>query len=197
MKYSKNWLQEYIVEDLPTDGVIRDALNAKAFEVEGIEFIKYFESVKGDNGEVSQVEVSDSIFDIKVLPNRAHDALGHLGMAREIASCLDLNIKSESNNNNETEFTEINIMGDVGIVDVKVEDSKACTRFIAARVDNIKVGVSEEKIKNKLESIGQKSINNIVDITNYVQYAINKPMHAYDAQNIEGGIIVIYANENE
>ena len=64
MKFSKAWLQDYIVETLPEDGVISETLNKKSFEVE--------ETISTDIG---------TVFDIKVLPNRAHDALGHRGMA--------------------------------------------------------------------------------------------------------------------
>ena len=76
MKFSKNWLQDYIVETLPSDAVIADTLNKKAFEVE----------------EVISLE-GDTVFDIKVLPNRAHDALGHHGMAYELCSCFGFTFK--------------------------------------------------------------------------------------------------------
>ena len=76
MKFSKSWLQDYIVETLPENKVITDALNKKAFEVE--ETITLPE---------------DTVFDIKVLPNRAHDALGHHGMAYELCATLGLTFK--------------------------------------------------------------------------------------------------------
>ena len=183
MKYSKAWLQNYIVETLPEDKVIEEELNAKAFEVEGIE------NYSSADGKV------DSIFDIKVLPNRAHDALCHIGMARELCACLGLTF----NNKLDTEIQEIknNINFSNEKVLVEVLDKKACTRFMSVKIDGVKVSESPEFIKNALQSIGQKSINNIVDITNYVQYTLNKPMHAYDANNIIGGIKVRYASEGE
>lgn len=175
MKFSKHWIQEYIVEALPEDAVIERELNAKAFEVEGIE-------AYGD----------DSIFDIKVLPNRAHDALGHMGMAREICACLGLTF-----NPSPTAYADINFDENIGVVNVEVSDVKACSRFMAVRIDGIKVEASPDWLADNLTRIGQRSINNIVDITNYVQFSINKPMHAYDAKNIEGGIVVRYANDGE
>lgn len=78
MKFLKSWLQDYIVETLPHDSVIEDVLNKKSFEVEEI---------------IATTE--DSIFDIKVLPNRAHDALGHRGMAREL--CADFGFTFKAN----------------------------------------------------------------------------------------------------
>jgi phenylalanyl-tRNA synthetase beta chain len=180
MKFSKHWIQEYIIENLPEDAVIEAELNAKAFEVEGIE--EY----------VVEGKKWDSIFDIKVLPNRAHDALGHKGMAREIATCLSLTF-----NPYPTTYPEINFDNSVASVNVDVVDTTACDRFMAVRMDGVAVAPSPDWLRMKIESIGQRSINNIVDITNYVQFALNKPMHAYDARSIDGGIVVRYANADE
>lgn len=176
MKFSKKWLQDYILETLPDDESIEKELNAKAFEVE----------------EVSNFE-GDSIFDIKVLPNRAHDALGHYGMAREICACLDLTLKDK------TEIFPILTTFDASVskVNVEVSDNKACPRFMAARIDGVRAGESPVWLRKSIEAIGQRSINNIVDITNFVQYTLNKPMHAYDAKNIEGGLVVRYAEDGE
>lgn len=186
MKFSKNWLQEYITETLPSNDVIAKELNAKAFEVEEIEEINYTENGK---------DVMDTIFDIKVLPNRAHDALGHLGMAREMATILDLNLKDIALVSNS--FLGRGLEEGVLSPTVEVKDSKACSRFMSVRIDGVKVGPSPEWLKNKLESIGQRSINNIVDITNYVMFTLNKPMHAYDSGCIDGGIIVRFAQDGE
>ena len=190
MKYSKNWLQEYIKENLPQDKTIEDVLNTKAFEVEGLEIIKYSETSK--NGEIK--EVQDTIFDIKVLPNRAHDALCHVGMAREVAACLDLTFSYPL-----SERGVGGVLSDESVekVNIKILEDKSCTRFMAVRIDGVVVGESPVWLKNKLEAIGQRSINNIVDITNYVQYTLNKPMHAYDANNIAGGLKARYAAEGE
>lgn len=180
MKFSKHWIQEYIIENLPEDAVIEAELNAKAFEVEGVE--EY----------VVDGKKWDSIFDIKVLPNRAHDALGHKGMAREIATCLSLTFNPYPNT-----YPDINFDNSVASVNVDVADTAACGRFIAVRMDGVTVAPSPDWLRMKVESIGQRSINNIVDITNYVQFALNKPMHAYDARSIDGSIVVRYANAGE
>jgi phenylalanyl-tRNA synthetase beta chain len=81
---------------------------------------------------------------------------------------------------------------------VEIDDEKACTRFMSARAEGIAVTESPTWLKDALASIGQKSINSIVDITNYVQFAINKPMHAYDAALIQDGTLVArYAKKEE
>lgn len=176
MKFSKNWLQDYIVETLPSDEVIADALNKKAFEVE--ETI----SLPGD-----------TIFDIKVLPNRAHDSLGHHGMAYELCASLGCTFNKEKDVKEDLSYFDRSVPS----VSVAIEDPSRCTRFISVRIDNVVVGESPKWLKERLESIGQRSINNIVDITNYVQFSLNKPMHAYDARSIKGTLSARLAREGE
>lgn len=176
MKFSKNWLQEYIVEQVPSSEVIEETLNKKAFEVE----------------EVIRLS-SDTIFDIKVLPNRAHDALGHHGMAYELCASLALTFNKEKEVIEDLSFFD----KQVATVAVAIDDATACTRFMSLRIDNVTVGESPVWLRERLEAIGQRSINNIVDITNYVQFAINKPMHAYDARSITGTLCARFAKEGE
>lgn len=176
MKFSKAWLQEYINEQLPDDGTIVSALNRKAFEVEEVIILE-----------------DDTIFDIKVLPNRAHDALGHHGMAYELCASLALTFNKEKDIAEDLGY----INGNIPKVAVNIEDTATCTRFMSVQIDGVQVGESPLWLKKKLEAIGQRSINNIVDITNYVQFALNKPMHAYDARAIKGALTVRFAKEGE
>jgi phenylalanyl-tRNA synthetase beta subunit len=176
MKYLKSWLQDYIVETLPNDEVIADTLNKKAFEVEEVITL-----------------VDDTVFDIKVLPNRAHDALGHHGMAYELCSCFGFTFKNDIRNKENDSFFNKHIP----TVSVSISDEKACTRFMSVQIDGVVVGESPEWLKKSLEAIGQRSINNIVDVTNYVQFALNKPMHAYDARSIKGVLSARFARAGE
>jgi phenylalanyl-tRNA synthetase beta subunit len=175
MKFSKSWLQEYIVETLPSDKVIEETLNKKAFEVE----------------EVVEL-LNDTIFDIKVLPNRAHDSLGHHGMAYELCSCFGFTFKKDTRSKIVEETDK-----HIEMVKVGIEDEKACTRFTSMRIKGVTVSESPEWLKKRLEVIGQRSINNIVDATNYVQFALNKPMHAYDGRSIKGTLTARFAKEGE
>jgi phenylalanyl-tRNA synthetase beta chain len=200
MKFSKKWLQGYVVEELPANEVIIDQLSKKAFEVEDVE--EYVGSVSGE---------VDSVFEIKILPNRAHDCLGHMGMARELAAIFNLTLKPEAeytwgspakNKDLEILIQKYKSQTERGLefpseVQVFVEDVKVCTRFASMRVHGVKVGPSPVWLRERLEAIGQRSINNIVDITNYVQFSINKPMHAYDAQNINGRLCALFAHDGE
>ncbi len=176
MKFSKAWLQDYIDETLPSDELIYETLNKKAFEVE----------------EVINIS-NDTVFDIKILPNRAHDALGHRGMAKELCACLGLTFKTDSRINQREDLVSEN----VAIPLLSIEDNQSCTRFMSMRINGVKVGESPSWLKEKLEAIGQRSINNIVDITNYVQFSLNKPMHAYDARSIKGTLSARFAKNGE
>ncbi len=185
MKFSKKWLQDYIDIDFGnevlinhafSDRLIVETLNRKAFEVE--------EVVKLPN---------DTVFDIKVLPNRAHDALGHHGMAYELCASLGLTFNKEKEVRIDDTFLDATILSPL----VSIVDEKACTRFMAMKIDGVTVGPSPVWLKERLEAIGQRSINNIVDITNYVQFSLNKPMHAYDARSIKGTLTARYAKSGE
>lgn len=191
MKFSKNWLQEYIVEQLPTDKVIEEVLNKKAFEVEEIFLITKTQT--SQTGTDHADNTTDSVFDIKVLPNRAHDALGHHGMAYELCASLALTFNKEKEVIADESFFD----KEVATVPVSIDDTVACTRFMSLRMDNVTVGESPRWLKERLEAIGQRSINNIVDITNYVQFALNKPMHAYDARSIKGTLRARFAKAGE
>ncbi len=193
MKFSKNWLQDYIVGALPDNSIIEDALNKKAFEVEGIENIK----TKDELGK----EFSDSIFDIKVLPNRHGDALSHYYMAKEIAAILNLKSKLYKKEKEEIMSTDtekdLDNLSKEETVSIKIENENACSIFEIVKIEGVDNRASPELLKNRMESIGQKSINAIVDITNYVQYTMNKPLHAYDEDNVKGGFIIRMARAGE
>lgn len=190
MKFSKAFLQEYIVETLPSDAVISEALNKKAFEVE--ETLSIAEQTL-HNAEGTKVTRGDTVFDIKVLPNRAHDALGHHGMAYELCASLGLTFNTKKEAEEDLSYFD----KQVSQVPVAIEDSALCTRFMSLRMDNVVVTESPQWLQERLAAIGQRSINNIVDITNYVQFALNKPMHAYDARSIKGTLTARLAKKGE
>jgi len=173
MIVSYNWLKEYFEESLPEAKALSDILNTRAFEVEGVE----------DTNE-------NSLIDIDVLPNRAHDCLSHYGIAKEISVLTGLTIKEIN--------PEIK-QGDVSNIKVDIQDdvSNICKRYIALEINNVEVKESVSEIKNKLEVLGQKSINNIVDITNIVMLELGQPLHAFDADKLDGDIIIRFAGKGE
>jgi phenylalanyl-tRNA synthetase beta subunit len=184
MRYLHSWLQEYIEEKIPQGEELREAISINAFEVEEVIEIEN----KLDGGK-------DFIYEINVLPNRNHDALGHYFMAKEIA--LIYNLKFKKLDFKSEEYKKDFVVKKTSEDYIKIGDYKSCTRFMGCKVKNISVRPSPLFIKYRLESIGQKSINNIVDITNYVQFSFNKPMHAYDESKISGFIEARFATEGE
>ena len=163
MKISYNWLKNYVPE-IPEAEKLAEIFTFHICEVESVD--------KLPNG--------DYLFDIKVLPDRAHDLLSHIGVARDIAGILDLKF-------NEMKF-EIPI-GESTKLEIKIETDK-CRRYIGRIVRNVKVGPSPEWMKNYLETLGQRSINNLVDATNIVMFDTGNPIHVFDLDKLSSGIIV-------
>ncbi len=176
MKISYNWLQMYFKKKLPKPERVADVLTMRSLEVEGIE-------KKG----------KDYVFDIAVTPNRAHDCLSHLGIAKELAVILDLKVESrkwkvENKKQHSTFNTQLSI---------QVKEPELCRRYVGRIIAGVKVGSSPKWLKEKLEAIGQKSINNIVDAANFTIFELGQPLHTFDADKTEGKIVVRKAKNGE
>ncbi len=136
-----------------------------------------------------QIE-DDYCFEIGLTPNRA-DAASHLGVARDLAAYFRStytlpNVEAFIANDLPTGTT------------VTVQDTAACPRYSGVNIAGVKVGDSPEWLKEKLQAIGIRSINNIVDVTNYVLHDLGQPLHAFDATKIAGNSVVVRsAHEGE
>ena len=131
----------------------------------------------------------DIIIEIDLTPNRA-DATGHIGVARDLAAFFNQKYNFSDLNFTENKTNRFKI-------DVSVENTEACPRYMGICMDNIKIAESPDWLKNKLKSIGLNPVNNIVDITNFVLHETGHPLHAFDGDKIIGGkIIVKPAKEN-
>ena len=133
---------------------------------------------------------NSNIIDLSITPNRP-DCLGVRGIARDLAASgfgkiKDIKEKKINSNTKQTVKVKINN-----------EKDQACTAFGSCLITNVKNTESPKWLKDKLISIGQKPISAIVDITNYVMLDINRPLHAYDADKIEKGIIVRNSKSGE
>jgi len=137
--------------------------------------------------EVSNIEGSGSsvVFDIDILPNRK-DCLSVIGVAREVAAITSAKLKVQN-----LKALHIKKQKNNSLVKVDVNDKKLCTRYIAAVIDNIRIGPSPEWMQKRLLSVGMRPINNIVDITNYLLVETGQPMHAFDLGKISGNKIII------
>lgn len=173
MKVSYNWLQNYFEEKLPNPEKIMDGIIFHSFEVESLDKIE----IRGKK---------DWIFDIKILPDRAHDCLSHFGIAKEIGMIFDLKIKDQIYKIFGNKKTEL---------EIEVKDDR-CLRYMGRIIRNIKVAESPEWLKEKLNAIGQKSINNIVDSANFVMFDLGQPIHAFDLDKLESPKILIRNAKN-
>ncbi len=129
---------------------------------------------------------SDTILDVEITPNRG-DLLSHFGLAREIAALTGKKTKSTPRESK----IPVNKTG------VNITSTHECPFFSARKIDNVRVGPSPQWLRAKIESVGVRSINNIVDISNFVMLELGQPTHAFDADKLKGGINVRLAHDGE
>ena len=136
--------------------------------------------------------INDTVFELEITPNRP-DCLSHIGIARELGAYYSKEVKYPSFviNSESSEKTADNIS-------VEIEDSNLAKRYVARIIKNVTVKESPKWLKERVESIGIRSINNIVDASNFIMMELNQPNHTFDLDKIEGGKIVVRAgHENE
>ena len=129
----------------------------------------------------------DTIFDIGLTPNRA-DAMSHLGVARDLrAVCLLNEIPTEWNL---PETSSFHVDNTQSTISVNVKDEERCPQYYGLTLTNISIAPSPSWMQNRLKSIGISPKNNVVDITNYVLHEFGQPLHAFDADKLNGEINV-------
>jgi len=131
----------------------------------------------------------DVIFEVETYANRP-DTLGHTGVARELAAALGLQLKKQA-----WTITEIEERAE-DLVDIQILDSDLCPRYTGMIVKDVSVGPSPEWLSSRVEAMGLKSINNVVDVTNYVLFATSHPIHAFDFSKIAGKKIIVRRAKN-
>src|SRR6266536_3192238 len=129
---------------------------------------------------------ADTIFDVEITPNRG-DLLSHFGLAREIAALTEKKLKSTAR---ESKIP-------VKKTGVTITSTHECPFFSARKIDNVTVGPSPQWLRAKIESVGIRSINNIVDISNFVMLELGQPTHAFDADKLTGSINMRLARDGE
>ena len=166
MKISLEWLSDYIETDLDAER-IAEILSDQGFPCEGIEHIG-----------------GDSVIDVEVTSNRG-DCLSYIGIARELAVATGKELKIPEVNADEsdkdvTEFAEVEIL-----------EPDLCCRYTARIIDGVKVGPSPDWLRKRLEAVGLRSVNNVVDATNYAMMETGQPPHAFDYVKIGQGKIIV------
>lgn len=170
MKISYRWLREFV--DLETAGVnpqsLAECLTLLGLTVEGVETA---------NG--------DDVFTLDVTTNRP-DCLSHLGVAREVAARFGLTLRRP-----DSLEPPARAEGSSLPARVDIEDPELCPRYAARVIDGVRIGESPAWLKETLERVGQRPINNVVDVTNYVLLEIGHPLHAFDYGKLEEHRIVV------
>lgn len=169
MNISYNWLKDLIDLDLSPDETAK-GLTRVGLAVEGV-----------------QAHGDDFVLDIDLTSNRP-DCLSHLGVARELSVTTQSKVQSpkskaqEPTNENQTLVT--------------IQDADLCHRFVGRVIRNVKIGPSPQWLVDRIEAIGERAINNVADITNYVMHELGQPMHAFDFDKLAESRIVVRRAKN-
>ncbi|MCC7509379.1 MAG: phenylalanine--tRNA ligase subunit beta [Planctomycetes bacterium] len=168
MKTTYRWLESYVGSGLSAREVA-DKLTLAGTEVEGFD------------------EVGDDVcFTLEVTSNRT-DCLSVIGLARELAATTGKRVQHPK-----VEYQSANTKADqVSSVVIEPDALKACPHYTAQVIRGVKVGPSPEWLRKRLEGIGLKPINNVVDVTNFVLYETGQPLHAFDLNQLAGKRIVV------
>ena len=130
---------------------------------------------------------SDFVLEVDLTPNRI-DSASHIGVARDLAAFLS---QKEKINYTRPNIDAFKIDNRNLAISVEIENPEACHRYCGLTISDVTVKESPDWLKNRLKAIGQSSINNIVDITNYVLYETGQPLHAFDAAQIKSGKVIV------
>ncbi len=175
MNLSYNWLKEY-VPTLPKPEKLAELLTFHVAEVERIEAVNFSTGSKN----------KDYVLSMDVLPNRAHDLNSHLGVAKEIAALTGAEFTppvpplTKGRRGGVTEKKKKT----ADILSVRIEDASGCPRYIGRYIEGVKIGPSPKWMQERLEAVGMRPINNVVDATNFVMLEFGQPLHVFDANQI-------------
>ncbi|HEX5965665.1 MAG TPA: phenylalanine--tRNA ligase subunit beta, partial [Pyrinomonadaceae bacterium] len=166
MLISYNWLRELTNTSLRPHE-LRERLTMVGLAIDAVE-----------------THADDSVLDVEVPSNRP-DCLSHVGVAREVAVIEKKEIQLPSGQPFKTEGRSSELTA------VEIKDPDLCPRYAARLVRGVKIGPSPDWLAKRLEAIGQRPINNVADITNYVLHELGQPLHAFDFQKLSGRRIVV------
>ncbi|MCS7245754.1 MAG: phenylalanine--tRNA ligase subunit beta [candidate division WOR-3 bacterium] len=180
-KYIKRQGREYVSEGM--------LASEKELGISNLDrLIKLPENFKLDDNILEYLQLDDYIYELYIFPNRA-DLMGLLGIAREIASYLNLNIKIP-------DMLDEDELEHIGFP-IEILDYDGCYRYMGRIIKDVKIKQSPDFLRYKLHILGFNTINNVVDITNFVMWEIGQPLHAFDLDKIYKKVIVRKSREKE
>src|ERR1051326_7348890 len=166
MLISYEWLGDYVPRSLNPDE-LRERLTMVGLAIDAVERHN-----------------SDAVLDVEVPSNRP-DCLSHVGIAREVSVIEDQPLHLPEISGFKTEGRAADLTS------VEIRDADLCPRYAARLVRGVKIGPSPEWLVKRLETIGQRPINNVADITNYVLHELGQPLHAFDFHKLGGRRVVL------
>ena len=131
---------------------------------------------------------SDYVLEVDITPNRV-DATSHFGVARDLAAFLKQNGKPADLKRPSVDAFKID--DETPAIEVIVENTEACPRYSGVTIKGVTVKESPEWLKNRLNIIGLRPINNVVDVTNYVLHEMGQPLHSFDAGKVTGDKVIV------
>jgi phenylalanyl-tRNA synthetase beta chain len=166
MKISLNWLNDYVQTGLNAEQIAQ-ILSDLGLPCEGIEHL-----------------ADDSVIDVEVTSNRG-DCLSHIGIARELAAATGKPLSLPKIEFPQTDRPASEFVG------VEIREPDLCRRYTARVIEGVKIGPSPEWMQKRLEAIGMRAVNNVVDATNYAMMETGQPPHAFDYATLEGRKIIV------
>ena len=168
MKLSRDWINDYV--DL--NGFADDELARRFTDI-------------GHAVEAVEAHADDTVFDLEITTNRV-DAMSHRGMARELAAALGRKLSVAA---------AFRPPGGGVPLSIRIDVPDMCRRYTALVIRGVTIKPSPEHIRRRLEAVGLRAINNVVDATNYVMMALGHPLHAFDLDKLAGPAIVVRAGK--
>ena len=171
------------IRGVPSEGMLCSAIElALGQDASGIMILPAHTPLGVDLGEA--MGLKDTLLDISITPNRP-DCLCVIGVAREIAALTHQKVKYPTHSLSDR-GEEIHQKTSVTVL-----DQDLCPRYVARMIEEVKIGPSPHWMSDRLEKVGIRSINNVVDVTNYVMMEYGQPLHAFDFELLEEGRIVV------
>ena len=178
MKFTFTWLKE-LVEIDAAPNQISELLTMAGLEVESLSPLSAFDT-----------DANDWVFEIGVTPNRG-DCLSVLGVAREVAALTGKPLKFSPSD------VQAKVTQCLGAVGIEIVNPELCRRYSAMVFENVRIDQSPEWMQHRLEACGFRSVNNVVDATNYVMLEVGQPLHAFDFDRLSSRQIVIRQSSGE